>query len=434
MWAHQQAEHQKDPRPRRRPRDADAPSDAARVLALQRTVGNAAVAAAIGDTVVQRVTSQTDNAEQTGDGAEQDQRRGRVADREQALSTRFGIRIGPADASGRHFTHRLLDRIEAALQELPIADLRDNNQLIAIEMDTSVGGSATLYNEETQSVGVVRPITPLGIRAPAWLYAAMNMDKPWQLELMDKGAMADYGGITKQGDRELGIPKGSRGVMAPQGSLLQWTTRHEVGHSVDQNIGWNLTLAQQDHFGGWRTYPDPAARDAVAEAVLRYAQLDNVLQANQLSNPVTSLASILRPETVRDGVSSGRLDRYFNRFTPQTTSLTAAEIATRKAQAIHFVKLAIAQPWTLANGGADTLEVNGRIYQLDQYEEWCSYLENQRQYQVSRYQFSNPKEWFAEAYAAYYNHNRPELRGLLHPQVRAWFDARAPQTGDDRTG
>lgn len=433
MWAHQQAEHQKDPRPRRRPRDADAPSDAARVLALQRTVGNAAVAAAIGDTVVQRTSDTEENVEETGEGAEQDQRRGKVVDRERALSTRFGIRIGPANDSGRHFTHRLLDRIEAALRQLPIADLRDNDQLIAIEMDTSATGSATLYDADTQSVGVVRPVTPLGIRAPAWLYAAMNMEKPWQLELMDKGAMADYKGITKRGDRELGIPKGSRGVMAPQGSLLQWTVRHEVGHSVDQNIGWNMGLAQQDHFGGWRIYPESTDRDAIAQAILQDAQLHNVLPPSPVSNPVTSLSSILNPATLRDGVTSGRLDRYFNRFTPQATGLSAAEIATRKARAIHFVKLAIAQPWTLANGGADTLAVNGRVYQFDQYEQWCSYRENQRQYQVSRYQFSNPKEWFAEAYAAYYNHNRPELRALLHPQVKAWFDARAPQPGDDRS-
>lgn len=442
MWAHEHTEHQNRPVVRRAPRAdaADVAPDAARVLALQRTVGNAAVAAAIGarSVAVQRV-SQTDAAQADAGHAaapageaQDDARRGPVIEREKKLTTRFGVRIGPPTDSGQHFTHALLDRIEAALRQLPIEDLRGNDKLQAIELDTRPDGNATLYDKTTQSVGVVKPVTPIGVRAPAWLYAALNMEKPWQLRFMDKGAMADYKGITKRGDRELGIPKGSRGVMTPQGSLLQWTIRHEVGHSVDQNIGWNLTLAQQDIFGGWRTYPDPSDRDVVATAILQRAQLHNVLPPNAVSSPVTSLSSILNPDTVREGVTSGRLDRFFNRYTPQATNLTADQIAERKATATRFVKLAIAQPWTLANGGEDTLDVNGRIYQMDQYENWVSYRANQRPFMVSRYQFSNPEEWFAEAYAAYYNNDRPELRELLNPQTLAWFNARPqPPAADD---
>jgi 5-methylcytosine-specific restriction endonuclease McrBC regulatory subunit McrC len=40
---------------------------------------------------------------------------------------------------------------------------------------------------------------------------------------------------------------------------------------------------------------------------------------------------------------------------------------------------------------------------------------------VSNYQFSTPVEWFAEAYATYYDQKRLSERAKIHPQAQAWF-------------
>jgi hypothetical protein len=62
--------------------------------------------------------------------------------------------------------------------------------------------------------------------------------------------------------------------------------------------------------------------------------------------------------------------------------------------------MALSQPWMLPDGGGSVLDVNDRIYQADSESKcWFSSSAAQRQRAVSNYQFSNPAEWFAEAYA-----------------------------------
>ena len=71
---------------------------------------------------------------------------------------------------------------------------------------------------------------------------------------------------------------------------------------------------------------------------------------------------------------------------------------------------------------------------MDHYGRWQSYLREARTYAVSNYQFSEPGEWFAEAYAAFYSDDA-SARNALSPSVRAWFTVNlglAP--GEDRAG
>ncbi|WP_215544557.1 hypothetical protein [Amycolatopsis sp. CA-230715] len=56
-----------------------------------------------------------------------------------------------------------------------------------------------------------------------------------------------------------------------------------------------------------------------------------------------------------------------------------------------------------------------------------------RQHALANYQFSSPKEWFAEAYAAFHGPDR-QARDRLHPQVRDWFATlprRVPPAAED---
>jgi hypothetical protein len=236
---------------------------------------------------------------------------------------------------------------------------------------------------------------------------------------MNQGALADYEGISPAGDRALGIPGGARQVMGTQGNLVKWIIRHEVGHAVDEMTGWERNLASEERFGGWQTHSAPQERDAVARAILRASRLDAVLPSAEAASLIGALGFLIRPETVRDSLAGNEWDPFFANF---ERHLPAQEFAARKAAALHFMRLAVAHPWTVDSGGADILDVNGRIYQLDQYDTWVSYSSAQRrQYRVSNYQFSTPVEWFAEAYATYYDRKRLSERAKIHPQAQAWF-------------
>ncbi|SDC13087.1 hypothetical protein [Actinokineospora iranica] len=412
MKAHRREGRSKEPREEQRTSREHQNSAATRILALQRAAGNAAVTDMLADRpTVQRV-------ETPG------RPRGAVA-REQAMSATYGIRIGPGPGGGAHFTNAMLDQIDAALRELPLSDLRDNEHLLAIEMDDNQDGSTSEYREDQQTVAIVRPVLAGGVRAPQWLYARLNRSSAWQRGQMDRGALSGYEGVSRGGDRALGIGRGERHVMGgtsdalAHGNLVEWTVRHEVGHSVDLMVAWERDLAGEERFGGWRTYDNGLDLDEVAEAVLTRAGLHTVNPAGH-RQAVTTLSGLLRPRSARENAAGNesRLHRFLARYQPH---LDAAAHAERSALVLRFVRLALAQPWTLDDGGAPILDVDGRTFHVDHYDTWVSYSTAQRrQHALSNYQFSTPREWFAEAYAAYYD-PAEGVRDRLSAEVRAWF-------------
>ncbi|MFD2417504.1 hypothetical protein [Amycolatopsis pigmentata] len=389
--------------PRPTPSPAMGGTAADRVAMLQRTVGNAAVSAALavqrsdGDPVVPEIGEENGPSATSTDLSA-------LNPRERGLSTKYGIRIGPAPGPDvRHFSDKLLDRIDAALAQLPTIDVRTNDELLAIELDTNPEGSATLYHGTTQSVGVVKPVLAGGVRAPQFLYAMLNTDIDWQRRKMDKALLAEYG-VEQAGNRT---------IFGQQGNLVKWTVRHEVGHAVDQKVGWEENLAAEVRFGGWQSY-GLTTEIQVAGAILAKAGLTGVTFTGH-QTAAESLAPLLRPGEVAQRLDDGTFDRFLRRFNPAPTP-------AQRQRVLGFLRTAISVPWTFPDGGATALEVNGRVYHIDQYDTWVSYLRAQRAaYKISNYQYSSPKEWFAEAYSAYFNTKKPGLRQQINPQALEWF-------------
>lgn len=350
--------------------------------------------------------------------------------RERELSARYGIRIGPSrERNGPHFVGAMLDHIDAALRTLPMQDLGSNEYLLGIELDTGEAGSASAYRIESLTIGMVRPVFPwIGLRAPQRIWARMNRGIRWQRRLMDRGSMAGQQGIGPANDRALGIGSRDRHVMAgvsdilAHGNLIEWTIRHEAGHAADMSANWASEYAHEERFGGWRTYLDDPPQE-VAEAALTRAELNTVNPARH-NLAVWTLSSLLRAKFVRE-LRKDRMDAFLQRYKDH---LDADEFSRRSEVFVKFVRMALAQPWTLDDGGAGTLNVNGRIYHLDHYNQWVSYSAGQRAHAVSNYQFSSPKEWFAEAYATYHD-PKPGVRNRLRPDVQAWFAEREQQGG-----
>ena len=79
------------------------------------------------------------------------------------------------------------------------------------------------------------------------------------------------------------------------------------------------------------------------------------------------------------------------------------------------------------NGSSPGVTIGGRIYQESYAGTWTSYASEARARKVSLYQFRAPGEWFAEAYAAYYEpsadpKNKGEKLASRDGSTKKWFD------------
>ncbi|MEU2578725.1 hypothetical protein ACIP3B_36135 [Streptomyces anulatus] len=274
----------------------------AQAMALQRTVGNAVV--------IQMANRNTGGYGLGGLVANTG-----AAQRETELSAKYGIRIGPPeDRPNDHFSHSMLNRIDGVLGSLPTQDVRENPELLAIQpAGADTESAASLYDGNDRSITMV---SPFGM--PSWLYTELNRAVPWQRSLMDKGAMADYEGISE--DEALGIAGEKRQVMGgtsdvlANGNLVKWTLRHEIGHSVDKQAGWAQNLKHEPRFGGWEAYDSSRP---VAIAILTEAELDSQLDVTDRYHMplIDSVAVALDPEVARS--TPERLTNLAAGFTDQ---------------------------------------------------------------------------------------------------------------------
>ncbi|MFE4453468.1 hypothetical protein [Streptomyces sp. NPDC056796] len=344
-----------------------------------------------------------------------------VAERERALSIRYGVHIGPpAERPHDHFSHSTLSRIEGVLAGLPPQHLTG---LVAISPALPQGGIHTSeYDADRQTVDVVAPY-----RLPSWLVSQFNRGIDWQRTAMDRAAMPDYRGIDSRGDRAMGLAGQTRQIsggvsnVLAHGNFMKWLLRHEVGHHVDQLSNWLHDMVGREHFGGWRVYSDSGYL-LVVNAVLDRAGLGDRRETRGKNGEslVQAVATALHPrlETDRTESLTALRDAFSHR---------SADFRQALDQIARFAQLAFAHPWMLDDGGGDVLDIGGRMYHVSTDNRWVSYLRAQRtDYAVSNYQYSRPVEWFAEAYAAFYDPD-PGPRARLHPATRDFFERELPE-------
>ncbi|GGT70036.1 hypothetical protein GCM10010207_80520 [Streptomyces atratus] len=341
--------------------------------------------------------------------------------REIALSTYYGVRIGPSSQRpNTHFSHSTLSRIENVLASLPREHF---NGLVAITPGPSSDGSrSSEYDAGTQTVVVV---TPYGL--PAWAMAQLNRGSEWQRRVMDHASMSEHGGISRSGDRALGLSGQRRQVMAgvsdvlAQGNFMKWLVRHEVGHHVDHLSRWMQSLIGQPRFGGWRVHENRSHDDLVKSVLEGFGLGDGSAPLGR--NGLSLRAEVASPLHPRDKPERPQLFMALREaFADQP-----ADFRNRLENVIRFGQMAFAHPWMLPDGGGDLLDIHGRMYHVTDDNQWVSYLRSERDnHAVSNYQFSKPTEWFAEAYAAFYDPD-PAPRERLHPHTVHWFTTELPQ-------
>ncbi len=281
----------------------------------------------------------------------------------------------------------------------------------------------------------------------------------------------------KKRDASLGLDSSQRSTISYSGDdplaktkIVEWTVLHEMGHAVDERIKWTTRNGGKPEFGGWKTHgerEDTQAQEDIADAYLKNTGLSlaalekiSVSYDEQINKTIATYTKAkkhyenliakgtsvetntqqlsqkeqhIKDEQAKLGKHKTGKEVFMAVFLGTDVSVkekAAAEIASgfpaeTRVEAEEKIKQALTKivytqtvPWQFPDGLASKLEADGRIYQLDHYKTWVSYLAAARQNILSPYQFSSPGEWIAEAYAAFYGTN-DAARNLLTAGTKA---------------
>lgn len=312
----------------------------------------------------------------------------------------------------------ILAEIEKTLNILPITHLNGNDSLSIFKSGKGSMGNASFYDfDKTIEIN-----NPLGI--PDILYVILSKKSKLQRYLMDKGTIG-RGEITYVGNGEAKYnpninvtnqQSNNRHIMAgasdanSQERLLPWTLRHEIGHSVDKQIHWKEDYSKERMFGGWETFDND-------ECILK--KIISMVIGN-----VTDYKFVFDKKPIPNSLAPAALKQKIkNESTSVILTINDKEINSGDMDTItKKYGIAINHPWMFDDGCKNDLIYGDRIYMYDEYGEPCSYIAEAREYAVSNYQFSSVNEWFAEAYAAFYNPDPNAMsRERLSDDVKHWF-------------
>lgn len=203
------------------------------------------------------------------------------------------------------------------------------------------------------------------------------------------------------------------------GGSFKSTTLHEVGHAVDDGKGVMKDDINPSNYGGWRKETE----DSVADAII--ANFSKELQNERMWSPPPDSQGIIRlvsPPSVSQlrNFLKAVLGGNDNPAMDDDEEGTKTE-TLKKHKAVTICKeIRLSNKlWDRGNSGAKKNKLGDRVYQQAYKSEWWSYEFAQRK--VSRirdYTFRAPGEWFADAYAAFYEGNLSKK----HP-LYAWLDA-----------
>jgi urease gamma subunit len=185
-------------------------------------------------------------------------------------------------------------------------------------------------------------------------------------------------------EKALGIPPDHDNANDPYAPVddtpanyFNMTVLHEVGHAVDDRLGFMNGKVGQAAFGGWQQYSDLTL---IADDVAKTKKYDK--------NYVLQLLNGYTPEAP-----------------PMPDAYAGGQAAWEKAKA------AVDEWYTLASTKSEIWYSHAKskkaaigdvVYQEAYAKQWVSYLLPERSKGVTAYQWRAPGEWFAEIYMAWY--------------------------------
>ena len=179
------------------------------------------------------------------------------------------------------------------------------------------------------------------------------------------------------------------------------TVRHEVGHAVDERIGWSRDKKYEaSEHGGWKIYADDDAKRIMVEEVLAGTgnpigdwptEAKEWARATLFKLTKSPLFSYVEVESLRPRLANPK-DKKAEAYVDELFGCKAFRIIDH---------LRLSDSWRSEVGGS---QIGQRVFAKNQsYNQWMSFDLTARQTKVSDYQFYAPAEWFAELYSHYYS-------------------------------
>jgi hypothetical protein len=224
---------------------------------------------------------------------------------------------------------------------------------------------------------------------------------------------------------------GSANTAADVGDALRGVNRfdkvvrHEVGHAVDERMGWSAGSEPASAArGGWKQYGANYQQVATEMIAAANGGLTTELTATQRAEVIAIFQTAMANRAPATAATQVRAKAWYRR-------LRTAKRATVMADpAFNALRAAFNNPWYREAGGGPHL--GDHIYEESYANDWNRYRHDTRGRKVSTYQYRAPGEWFAEAYAAYYE---PDDRGRgaklndNDPATKTYFDTTVHTVG-----
>ena len=227
---------------------------------------------------------------------------------------------------------------------------------------------------------------------------------------LSDGSTVITAGVYSKSKRELASNVKERGDIAP-------TLIHETGHAVDAEMGWSKGSEPAKTIrGGWKKYAShkTCASDMVDDSK---GGIKKDLAAAQRTDVINDMATAMGNRSASNLAANIRARKWF-----------ASLSAHKKSDVLHdkalkAIPIGLNSPWFTAANGGEHLGVH--VYQESYTPTWVRYRHAARNRMVSKYQFRDAGEWFAECYATYYdpgNTVKGEKLNKVDPNTKAYFD------------
>jgi hypothetical protein len=319
----------------------------------------------------------------------------------------------------------------------PDAEIETLQRWVALRFNLTVGASTDDNGEAWDKPGLRRCWDVLQMLPPAHVENNSDLASLTRYRSGDiEGWASDDGeaaiGYDETNDIDNTLETGSftdAGDPLRGSNMFDATVRHEIGHRVDSQVGGPAYCAT-DAGGAWLTWD---GSDGMAERLVTASggNISSWADADQKTAIIECLQGVIddrKPAEINARLAA--LPFCANHASDAAHLTNLDNIKADDAVRALRVSFSDAGPWGTPTGG---VLLGDRIYQESyDWPQWVSYKHEARTRKVSTYQFRAPGEWFAEAYAAYYQ--PPGAKGALlaarDAATKAWFDANVdPQHG-----
>jgi len=287
--------------------------------------------------------------------------------------------------------------------------------------------------------GLRRAWQMLTVLPPADVEGNPNLDNIYRAGTGDTAGESNLSTYVKYwyeagnlGQKDVGIYTDPSDPMSKM-NIFDLTIIHEVGHAVDGSTGkFSKAYCPTDPGGGWKSLtPETAVDGMIANKHWAFTNWDEISNAM----PKASDADKMTEFGYRLGQLPNARQAAINAATNHTTVQAEANAldATGKLWKLmrdETVTKAIGpacykrSPWM--QHGQQT-QFGDRYFHEGYPGSWNSYLSARYDAKLSKYQFRDPLDWFAEVYALYYGTVDPatprsEDAGTKVPEpIKTWF-------------